>query len=61
MIKWIKPSGIVIETNDREENIAAAEGFGWVREGEEAKTKEKPKRTRRSRAQMAEARAAGEA
>lgn len=31
MIKWTKPSGQVIETNDRPETIAKAEQLGWKR------------------------------
>ena len=49
MIKWTKPSGVVVETNEDEYNIEAAENLGWKREGE------KPKRTRRTPAQMAAA------
>lgn len=28
-MKWIKPSGTEIETNDREETVAACEAMGW--------------------------------
>lgn len=31
MIKWVKPSGAEIETNDDPANIKAAEGLGWKR------------------------------
>ena len=39
MIKWIKPSGLEIETGDNDANIALAKSLGWVR----AKSKEKTK------------------
>jgi hypothetical protein len=32
MIKWRKKSGVIVETNDRKENIEAALKLGWVRE-----------------------------
>lgn len=40
MIKWIKPSGVEIETNDREETVKHCEKLGWTR------ADEKPKRGR---------------
>lgn len=30
MIKWKKPSGTVIETNDAEATLEAARSLGWV-------------------------------
>lgn len=32
MIKWVKPNGQIVETNEREETIAAAKENGWKRE-----------------------------
>ena len=48
MIKWKRPSGTFIETNEKQETIEYAESLGWKREGAE----EKPKRKRRSKAEM---------
>lgn len=31
MIKWIKPSGVEIETNDLEATVAYCESLGWKR------------------------------
>jgi hypothetical protein len=31
MIKWEKPNGQIVETNEREETIAAAKENGWKR------------------------------
>jgi hypothetical protein len=53
MIKWTKPSGVEVETNELKATIAYCESLGWKREGAE----DKPKRTRRTPEQMAEARA----
>lgn len=45
MIKWIRPSGSEIETNELKETIAACEKMGWkrkqgiVEKNEEAKKK----------------------
>ncbi len=66
MIKWIKPDGGKVDSNEREETVAHLEALDWKRDGEEVKEQpdaepEKPKRTRRTRAQMAEAREAGAA
>ena len=44
MIKWIRPSGSVIELKDTKELESFATSQGW--------TKDKPKRTRRSRQEM---------
>lgn len=44
MIKWIRPSGSVIELKDTKELESFATSQGW--------TKDKPKRTRRSRPEM---------
>jgi len=38
-IKWVKPSGQEIETNDKEETIEYCESLGWER----AKKKPGPK------------------
>ena len=43
MIKWVKPSGDTIETNDLPANVEAAEALGWKRDGGKAKPKAKPK------------------
>lgn len=45
MIKWIKPSGVEIETNDLEETVAYVESLGWKRA--------EKKRTRRTKEQIA--------
>jgi len=42
-IKWIKPSGVEIQTNDREETIKYCESLGWEREGEKKKPGRPPK------------------
>lgn len=34
MIKWIRPSGTEIETNERAETIEYCVSLGWEREGE---------------------------
>lgn len=34
-MKWIKPNGTEIETNDSEETIAYCESLGWKRKEEE--------------------------
>ncbi len=69
MIKWIKPDGGKVESNERKETVAYLESINWKREGEETTEQpteqpgaepEKAKRTRRTRAQMAEARETGE-
>ena len=44
-IKWTRPSGLEIETNDRPETIETAEKLGWQRVVE----KPKPKRTRKAK------------
>ena len=31
MIKWIKPNGVELETNEHEPNILQAEEYGWKR------------------------------
>jgi hypothetical protein len=36
-MKWTKPSGATIETNDEPATIAAAESLGWKREKPAAK------------------------
>ena len=33
MIKWIKPSGVELETNDSKETVAYCESLGWKRKG----------------------------
>jgi hypothetical protein len=42
MIKWTKPSGAEIETNDLPETVVACEAMGWERA--------KPKRGRKPKA-----------
>jgi len=29
MIKWVKPSGLKIETNDKDETVEYCESLGW--------------------------------
>jgi len=42
LIKWTKPSGVEIQTNDREETIEYCESLGWKREGEKKKAGRPP-------------------
>lgn len=43
MMKWIKPSGIEIETNDKEETIEYCKSLGWKEKNESVDSKpEKP-------------------
>jgi hypothetical protein len=54
MIKWIRPSGREIETNDNEETVTYCESLGWKRaDGSENTTQistpEAPKKRRRRR------------
>lgn len=37
-MKWVKPSGVEIETNDREETIEYCKSLGW----KEVKAKKAP-------------------
>lgn len=53
MINWIKPDGEQAQSNDRKESIEALEKAGWKRV--------EPRRKRRTKAEMEEARANGEA
>lgn len=46
-IKWIKPNGVIIITNNVEANIKMAKSLGWVEHKEEVS--EKPKRKRRTK------------
>ena len=39
MIKWIRPSGSEIVTNDLKRTIETAEDFGWKRKDAEVKPK----------------------
>jgi hypothetical protein len=55
MIKWIKPSGVELETNELKATVAYCESLDWKRAG--AKVEDKPKRTRRTKEQMEAARA----
>jgi len=41
MIKWVKPNGNEVETNDLKASIEAAEALGWKR-AEEAKKRGRP-------------------
>ncbi len=45
MIKWLKPSGLEIETNETQASIAFAEASGWLRA-------DKPKRKRRTKSEI---------
>lgn len=40
-MKWTKPNGTEIETNDLPETIAYGRSLGWVPEGEQEKDKPK--------------------
>ncbi len=40
-MRWIKPSGLKITTNDMDKTIEYCESLGWV---DEKKSQEKPKR-----------------
>ena len=51
MIKWVKPSGLEIETNDRKETVEYCVSIGWKR-ADEPSLKPAQKRTRRTREQM---------
>jgi len=49
MIKWEKPNGQEIETNDRNETVEYCESIGWIRCGskkevKQEETEEAPKR-----------------
>ena len=57
MINWMRPSGNPITTNEMDETIAYANKLGWVRvEDKKEVTETKVNRTRRTKAQMQEAR-----
>jgi len=57
MTTWTKPSGRTIELNDEDATIEMAVSLGWTTDkAKPAETEDKPKRTRRTKAQMAEAR-----
>lgn len=64
MIKWIKPNGSEITTNELEANVEMAESLGWLRasksfgelKDESEELEVKIKRTRRTKAQMEAAR-----
>lgn len=43
-MKWIKPSGVEIETNDLKATIAHAESLGWKKADEKPKRGRKPKK-----------------
>jgi hypothetical protein len=61
MIKWLRPSGTTIETSHFDGNIEVAKKLGWIRADEEVKIEAevKPKRKRRTPAEMAAAREEG--
>ena len=41
-IKWVKPNGLEIETNDKPETIEAARALGWeLHEPKKRKTRKK--------------------
>lgn len=50
MIKWIRPCGAPITTNDTERDIEAAEYLGWVRDdgNSSASSESKPAKNTRS-------------
>ena len=60
MIKWVKPSGLEIETNDRKETVEYCVSIGWKRADEVHKPESAAintdghpaKRTRRTKAEM---------
>jgi len=37
LIKWVKPSKLEIETNDRKETVAYCESLGWKRKAKPTK------------------------
>jgi hypothetical protein len=45
-IKWVKPSGVVVETNGEPASIEAAINLGWVLESEAKEEQDKPRRGR---------------
>lgn len=46
-IKWVRPSGSIIETNDSPDTIAAAKALGWaLADGEEQEKSDAPRRGR---------------
>jgi hypothetical protein len=44
-MKWIKPSGLEIETNDMKETIEYCKSLGW----KDAKSKPKDKKTKKAK------------
>lgn len=46
MVKWIRPTGSEIETNDDDRTIAACIDMGWEL------AEDKPKRTRRTKSEI---------
>lgn len=41
-IKWLKPSGLNIETNDKKETVAYCESLKWERADEPTKKRGRP-------------------
>jgi hypothetical protein len=67
-MKWIKPSGVEVETNDRPETVKYASSLGWkpvdlistdqnTTDNAPEITIDKPRRKRRTKAEMEAARA----
>lgn len=54
IIEWVKPNGLKVKTNDRQATIDHCASIGWVLADsvEKPETEEKPKRTRRTKAQI---------
>lgn len=46
MIKWIKPNGNEIETNDEKATIEYCESLGWERADKKEAPKKKAKKTK---------------
>jgi hypothetical protein len=59
MVTWVRQSGSEIELQDTENLNDMAKANGWKRKGVEKPAQEKPKRPRRTKAEMEAARAAG--
>jgi len=45
-MKWIKPNGLKIETNDMDETIAYLESLGWEEEGKKSSSKSEQRRNK---------------
>ena len=49
MIKWVKPSGAKVETNELEANVKAAESLGWKRADEAPKKRGRPAKSEKAK------------